>query len=94
MLRSVDPKYSTYVDELYPGYFLSRGMSGDDIKRLQQFLYQICTKYKSIPGVRVNGEFDELTEKSILKFQNDNGLQMSGLVGPFTWRKIVEVANQ
>ncbi|MBQ8132753.1 MAG: peptidoglycan-binding protein [Bacilli bacterium] len=94
MLRSVDPKYSTYVDELYPGYFLSRGMSGDDIKRLQQFLYQICTKYKSIPGVRVNGEFDELTEKSILKFRNDNGLQMSGLVGPFTWRKIVEVANQ
>ena len=93
ILDSVDPKYSEYIDELYPGYFLSRGMRGDDIKKLQMLLYQICTKYKSIPGVRVNGEFDELTEKSILKFQDDNGLQTSGLVGPFTWRKIVDVVN-
>ncbi len=94
ILENIDPKYSEYVDELYPGYFLSRGMNGDDIKRLQMFLYEICTKYKSIPGVRVNGEFDELTERSILKFQSDNGLRTSGLVGPFTWRKIVEVASK
>ena len=94
MLKSVDPKYADYIDVLYPGYFLSEGMSGEDVRRLQQFLYKICIRTHSIPGVRVNGEFDDLTERSVIKIQKDNGLQTSGLVGPFSWRKIVELANQ
>lgn len=82
------------VDELYPGYFLSKGMSGEDVRRLQEFLLIICKYDKSIPGVRVNGVFDDLTENSIQKIQADAGFDISGLVGPFTWRKVVELANR
>ncbi|MBR4618286.1 MAG: peptidoglycan-binding protein [Bacilli bacterium] len=94
LLKSFPSEYATYVNELYPDYFLTRGMSGDDVRRLQRFLLKICQYDKSIPGVRVNGIFDELTEKSIKKIQTDNNLDVTGLVGPFSWRKIVELSKR
>ena len=96
MLKSFSSleEYSSYVDDLYPGYFLSRGLKNDDVKKLQMLLLKICKYDKSIPGVRVNGEFDELTEKSIMKIQSDYNLGITGLVGPFSWKKIVELANR
>ena len=82
------------VDELYPGYFLTKGMSGEDVRRFQQFLLAICRYDKSIPGVRVNGIFDDLTEKSVEKIQSDAGFDINGLVGPFTWRRAVELSKR
>ncbi|MBP3840916.1 MAG: peptidoglycan-binding protein [Bacilli bacterium] len=94
LLMSFPKEYASYVNELYPDYFLSYGMRGDDVKRLQEFLLLICKYDKSIPGVKVNGEFDELTENSIKKIQTDYDLGVTGLVGPFTWRKIVELSKR
>ena len=94
LLKSFPSEYRTYVNELYPDYFLSRGSSGDDVKRLQEFLLKICQYDKSIPGVRVNGIFDELTENSVKKIQTDYDLGVTGLVGPFSWRKIVELSKR
>ena len=94
MLKSFDKEYKDFVDDLYPGYFLSRGMSGEDIRKLQLLLLKICQYDKSIPGVKVNGEFDELTERSIKKIQDDYNLGITGIVGPFSWRKIVELSNR
>ena len=72
ILKSFPKEYQEYVDDLYPDYFLVRGMSGKDVKRLQRFLLAICIYDKSIPGVRINGEFDDLTERSVKKIQKDN----------------------
>ena len=94
LLMSFPKEYSVYIKELYPDYFLSRGMSGEDVKRLQEFLLIICNYDKSIPGVRVNGIFDELTENSVKKIQDDYGLGVTGLVGPFSWKKIVELSKR
>ena len=94
LLMSFPKEYSVYIKELYPDYFLSRGMSGEDVKRLQEFLLIICNYDKSIPGVRVNGIFDELTENSVKKIQDDYDLGVTGLVGPFSWRKIVELSKR
>lgn len=94
LLMSFPKEYSVYIKELYPDYFLSRGMSGEDVKRLQKFLLIICNHDKSIPGVRVNGIFDELTENSVKKIQDDYDLGVTGLVGPFSWRKIVELSKR
>ena len=58
------------------------------------FLYEICRKTKSIPGVRVNGIFDELTLKSVLKLQGDFGFDVNGVVGPLLWRKVVELSKE
>ena len=94
ILKSYPKEYQTYIDELYPDYFLVRGSTGKDVKRLQQFLLSICKYDHSIPGVRVNGTFDELTEKSIKKLQQDYGFQINGIVGPLLWKKIVELSKR
>ena len=94
ILKSFPKEYQDYVNELYPDYFLARGMSGDDVRRFQKFLLKICQFDKYIPGVRVNGIFDELTEKSVLKLQEDYGFDMNGVVGPLLWRKVVELSKR
>ena len=94
ILKSFPREYQDYVDELYPDYFLVRGMTGEDVRRFQRFLLAICKFDKSIPGVRVNGIFDELTEKSVLKLQEDYGFDINGVVGPLLWRKVVELAKR
>lgn len=86
----IPEEYLYYEDKLYPGIFLSRGMTGDDILNLQNFLYIICEKTHQIPGVRVNGTFDELTEESIKAIQKRYNLPENGVVGPATWQKIIE----
>ena len=94
ILKSFPKEYQDYVDELYPDYFLVLGMSGEDVKRLQQFLLKICKYDKSIPGVRVNGIFDDLTNRSIKKLQKDYGFEINGIVGPLLWKKIVELSKR
>ena len=94
ILKSYNNEYQDYIDELYPDYFLTRGSSGKDVKRFQKFLLAICRYDKSIPGVRVNGIFDELTEKSVLKLQKDLGFEINGIVGPLLWRKVVELSKR
>ena len=94
ILKSFPAEYQDYVNELYPDFFLVKGMSGEAVRRFQKFLLAICKYDKSIPGVRVNGIFDELTEKSVLKLQNDYGFEINGIVGPLLWRKVVELSKR
>ena len=94
ILKSFPKEYQDYIDELYPDYFLIRGMNGKDVKRLQKFLLAICKFDKSIPGVRVNGEFDDLTDKSVKKIQQDYGFDINGIVGPLLWKKLVELSKR
>jgi peptidoglycan hydrolase-like protein with peptidoglycan-binding domain len=94
ILKSFPKEYQDYIDELYPDYFLTRGMSGDDVKRFQKFLLAICKYDKSIPGVKVNGIFDDLTERSVKKLQKDYGFDINGIVGPLLWKKVVELSKR
>ena len=94
ILKSFPREYQDYINELYPDYFLTKGSTGDDVKRFQKFLLEICRFDHSIPGVRVNGIFDELTEKSVLKLQKDYGFDVNGVVGPLLWRKVVELSKR
>ena len=93
-LKTFNSDYQDYIDELYPDYFLVRGTTGADVRRFQRFLLAICQYDHSIPGVRVNGEFDELTEKSVLKLQQDYNFDVNGVVGPLLWRKVVELSKR
>ena len=83
-----------FVNDLYPDNFLSLGSSGEDVLRFQRYLLTICRYDHSIPGVRVNGIFDDLTNKSVLKLQKDFGLDQNGIVGPILWRKVVELSKR
>ena len=94
ILKSFPREYQDYINELYPDYFLMKGSTGEDVKRFQKFLLKICRFDHSIPGVRVNGIFDDLTEKSVLKLQKDYGFDVNGVVGPLLWRKVVELSKR
>ena len=64
---------------------LRKGMSGDDIKALQEYL-------KSIPGIYpegfVTGYFGSLTEQAVKRFQRKHGIEDVGEVGPKTRAKL------
>lgn len=93
-LRNIPREYLRSLNEFYPGRFLSEGMTGDDIVNLQNFLYIICEKTKSIPGVVINGIFDNLTKQSVKSIQRRYNLEESGVVGPAVWYRIVELSKQ
>ena len=94
LLKSYPSEYATFVNELYPDNFLSLGSSGQDVRRFQQFLLKICKYDKSIPGVRVNGIFDDLTDRSVKKLQQDYNFDVNGIVGPLLWKKVVELSKR
>ena len=73
---------------------MSIGMSGNDIRLLQNYLYQVCTKYKNIPGVRVTGVFDDLTESSVITLQKLFDIDQSGVVGPTFWNNLVSYVKE
>ena len=93
-LAMIPKEYLANIDELYPGLFLSKGMEGDNIINLQRFLYLICEKSHDIPGVKVNGIFDSLTEQSVKAIQRRYNLEENGVVGPGTWYRIVELSKE
>lgn len=83
-----------FVSDLYPDNFLSIGSSGEDVLKFQRYLLNICRYDHSIPGVRVNGVFDDLTKRSVLKLQRDFGLEENGIVGPILWKRVVELSKR
>ena len=93
IFKNIPNNYLEYQDEFYPGKVLSRGMSGKEILNLQRFLYIICSKYHNIPGIIVNGEFDNLTEQSVKSIQNMYNIYPSGYVNAITWFYIVEMSK-
>lgn len=64
---------------------LRRGMSGKDVKSLQQLLF---SKGYSVGNCGDDGEFGEATEKAVLNFQTDRKISADGIVGEKTWAEL------
>ncbi len=92
-LNNIPSEYVEYYEEFYPGRVMSSGMRGEDVKRLQNYLYIICEKFKNIPGVRVNGIYDDLTENSVSTLQKLFDLDVNGVAGPIFWYRLVEYSK-
>ncbi|MFB7905699.1 peptidoglycan-binding protein [Kitasatospora sp. NPDC056076] len=75
--------YSTSEPEL------SQDDSGDAVKALQ------CELYNSLAyqGPDVDGYFGPKTLAAVQKFQTCTGLKADGIVGPLTWAKLDDQAN-
>ena len=58
---------------------LSRGMQGDDVKRMQQAL-----------GIAADGDFGFGTAGTLKKWQRENGLEADGVAGPATLAKLLK----
>src|SRR3989344_6668378 len=70
--------------------FLCRGSSGDDVRKLQEFL----AKDKNIyPDGLVTGYFGPLTEAAVKRWQEKHNIESVGIVGPKTIAKFHELGG-
>ena len=94
IISNIPSDLLVYQDEFFPGYTVSKGMTGANVVRVQRFLLTICNNTHSIPGIRVTGNFDDLTEQSVKAIQQQEGLPVNGVVDPVTWYRIVELSKK
>lgn len=80
--------YSGGLAKIYPGFFLSEGMSNESVRDLQTYLSLIGRSYAEIPEISVTGYFGDQTRTAVETFQRLFGLDVSGSVGPITWNTI------
>ncbi len=67
---------------------LKKGESGDEVRKLQEFLSQFTDIY---PEGLITGYYGALTESAIKKLQEKHGIETVGNVGPKTLAKINEL---
>ena len=89
IVESVPPIYTDVA--LYPGTVLREGVSGESVKIIQEYLSLINKTYPNIPAVSNTGYFGPLTRQSVTAFQNQFGINPTGIVGAVTWDKIAGV---
>ncbi len=82
--------YSGNNAKLFPGYVLSEGMSGENVRDLQTYLSLIGQNYAAIPEIPVTGYFGSQTRNAVTEFQNAFGINPSGAVGAVTWNTIAK----
>ena len=78
---------------IYPGRFLLRGSRGDDVTDLQHLLIRAAASHSFIPPVTADGVFGPATEAAVRAVQQNQGLEVNGIVGPITWDRIVKLAQ-
>lgn len=76
------------VIEPYPGYPLTRGQRGEDVRLLQNYLNLISDIYTEIPKIAVDGDFGPSTEAAVKAYQQIFGIPVTGVVGAGTWDSI------
>lgn len=67
---------------------LQRGITGDEVKELQEFLKQFLDIY---PEGLVTGYFGPLTEAAVKRLQEKSNIEAVGVVGPKTRAKLNEL---
>ncbi len=78
-------------EESYPGYPLSSGTSGDDVRILQEQLNRIAINYPQLPLITVNGIYNESTQRTVTEFQRLFILPQTGVVDKATWYRISQI---
>lgn len=73
------PFTAAYADTI--NRYLSTGMSGTDVSLVQTFLARDTSLY---PQGLVTGYFGGLTKTAVINFQNRNGIDPVGRIGPAT----------
>lgn len=87
-VNNLPAEYEGGYAKVYPGYFLTPGMSGENVRDLQTYLSAIAKNTGKIPDVEIDGYYGDNTRDAVYTFQNINGLPLTGSVGPSTWQRI------
>ena len=76
----------------YPGFPLTLGYIGEDVRTIQIQLNRISRNYPAIPKIgEITAEFDAATQKATQKFQEIFGLEPTGVVNEATWYQIAYI---
>lgn len=92
-VENLPDDYTGGYAKVYPGYFLTPGMSGENVRDLQTYLSAIAKNTGRIPQVEIDGYYGDFTRDAVYTFQNINGLPITGSVGPSTWQRIAMQYN-
>lgn len=79
---------------IYPGVALKQGASGQDVLLVQEALNTVGMEYPNIPILVEDGLYGEKTTQAVRTFQQIFHLQVDGIVGAETWKKLFEVSNE
>ena len=75
--------------EPYPGYPISRGQEGSEVRNIQIYLNRISEEYPSIPKLTVDGSYGQATERAVRAYQQEFGIPVNGVVNAVTWDSII-----
>lgn len=101
LLRRYDELFATLpalvgeenAETAYPGRFLSEGIEGEDVLRLQRFINLAADRYSYIPRVSEDGVYGAATAAAVRAIQQNGGITPNGVTGPVTWERIVNLAG-
>ncbi|MBQ6040304.1 MAG: peptidoglycan-binding protein [Oscillospiraceae bacterium] len=79
---------------LYPNEVLREGVSGENVRLLQQYLTYISQFDSNIQPVTDTGYFGPITRSAVQAFQREYGLTANGQVGAVTWDVITGVYSE
>ncbi len=70
-------------------FVLRQGDTGDEVRRLQEYLLALSEVYPAIPAVTVDGVFGPSTEAAVRAFQRQIGLEEDGVADALTFLQLL-----
>ena len=89
LLTDLPDPYRERLAEIYPGRFLVRGDTGENVVRLQRALQYMAQVYGDMPTVEADGIFGPATQAAVMAAQRRLGFDVTGAVGPILWRSLI-----
>jgi len=78
-------------EESYPGFPLSEGTEGEDVRILQEQLNRIAINFPQLPLITVSGRYDASTVNTVTVFQKLFILPQTGITDRATWYRISQI---
>lgn len=88
ILESLPEGYFNSTTVPYGGRVLRLGVSGEDVRILQEYLDYIAETYTQIPRVDIDGVFGVGTQAAVVAYKNIFGLDPTPIVSATTWEQI------
>lgn len=79
------------IPKSWPGYILTQGTKGRDVRTIQTYLNRIAQNYPAIPKMAVDSIYGASTTASVKTFQKIFSLPPSGNVDYATWYRISDI---
>lgn len=88
ILESLPEGYFNSTTLPYGGRVLRLGVSGDDVRALQEYLNYISNTYTQIPKIEVDGIFGVGTQAAVVAYKTIFGLDPTPIVSASVWEQI------